>query len=102
MAYLNDEEVGRTPATVQFTWYGKYDVRLEKDGYQTLTTVAEAKAPWYETPGIDLFAEMVPGDHHVDLQWHFDLQPTEPVDEAKLIGHGKQLRALLNQAGQTK
>src|SRR6202000_2421377 len=30
---LNDEEVGRTPVTVPFTWYGDYDIvlRLEKN-----------------------------------------------------------------------
>ncbi len=96
VVYLNDEEVGRTPTTVPFTWYGVYDVRLEKDGYRTLNTTHRAKAPWYETPGIDLAAELLPGTRHVDLQWQFQLEEARPVDEAILIDHGRQLRAKLN------
>lgn len=97
VVYLNDEEIGRTPTTVPFTWYGKYDVRLEKKGYQTHTALKEAKAPWFETPGIDLLAELVPGTHHVDLQWQFELTELEPVNEEKLVDHARQIRALLNQ-----
>lgn len=29
IVFLNDEEIGRTPATVPFRFYGVYDVRLE-------------------------------------------------------------------------
>ncbi len=32
LVYLNDTEIGRTPVTVPFTFYGTYDVRLEHDG----------------------------------------------------------------------
>ena len=32
VAYLNDVEVGRTPVEVDFTWFGTYEVRLEKEG----------------------------------------------------------------------
>jgi hypothetical protein len=31
LVYLNDEEVGRTPVSVPFTYYGVYDVRLERE-----------------------------------------------------------------------
>ena len=31
LVYLNDEEVGRTPVTVPFTFYGVYDVRVEHE-----------------------------------------------------------------------
>lgn len=31
LVYLNDEEIGRTPVTVPFTFYGVYDVRLEHE-----------------------------------------------------------------------
>ena len=38
IVWLNDEEVGVTPVTVPFTWYGEYGVVLRKEGYQTLKT----------------------------------------------------------------
>ena len=38
IVWLNDEEVGTTPVTVNFNWYGDYNVRIEKDGYAILNT----------------------------------------------------------------
>ena len=96
LVYLNDEEVGRTPLTVPFTFYGVYDVRLEKEGYQPLWTQKEADAPWWEAPGPDLFAEMVP-DNEVNLEWHFSLEPQGEVDPAVLLDHAQQLRARVRQ-----
>ena len=76
LVYLNDQEVGRTPVAVNFIWYGTYDVRLEKDGYEPLWTQAEAVAPFWENPPMDLFAEMVPGNK-VELEWDFEMEKTE-------------------------
>jgi len=48
MVTLNDEQIGVSPVTVSFNWYGDYWVRLSKDGYQTLDTHRELKGPWYD------------------------------------------------------
>ena len=74
LVYLNDQEVGRTPVEVNFTWYGVYDVRLTKEGYLPLWTTAEAKAPGWETPPIDFFAEVFT-DNTVLIDWEFKLEP---------------------------
>ncbi len=95
LVYLNDEEVGRTPTTVRFTWYGVYDVRLSKAGYQTLSAAQEAKAPLGDTLGIDFFAEVLPIESKVNLDWHFELRPLEPVEEELLVDRANQMRALL-------
>ena len=95
LVYLNDREVGHTPVTVPFTFYGIYDVRMEADGYKPLWTQQKAKAPWWETPGIDLFAEAVPNGK-AELHWHFamETQPSaEETDVDMLIDHARQLRA---------
>jgi hypothetical protein len=98
LVHLNDQEVGRTPVTVPFTFYGTYDVRLEKEGFAPLSTMHKAKAPLLEYPGLDLLHEAIPGAR-VNLQWSFALQPWNPeqVDEAALVDHGRQMRALLKQ-----
>ncbi|MEM9296507.1 MAG: PEGA domain-containing protein [Planctomycetota bacterium] len=75
---LNDVEVGRTPVTTDFLFYGVYDVRLTLDGYTPLRTQAEAEAPWWDYPGPDLFAEAVPGLKS-EVAWHFELEPREPL-----------------------
>lgn len=97
LVYLNDEEVGRTPVDVPFTFYGVYDVRMERDGFKPLWTTHEAVAPWWENPGPDLIAEMLPGRRKVNLKWHFEMVAKGEPDEEKLIERAKKLRLEVNQ-----
>lgn len=97
LVHLNDVEVGRTPVAVPFTFYGTYDVRLEREGYHPLWTEREANAPWWDVPGPDLIAEMVPRLQS-RVQWHFDLEDAPPageVDTEQLLDHAQQMRARL-------
>lgn len=94
LVHLNDVEVGRTPVTVPFTFYGTYDVRLEAPGYQPLWTKHKAQAPLWEYPGPDLLGEAVGADSR--LAWHFEMTPAVPAaeyDAAKLLDHARQMRA---------
>ena len=75
LVWLNDVEIGRTPTETNFKHYGKYDVRLELDGHDTLTTVGDARTPWWEFPGPDLIAEAIPNARNT-VRWHFTLTPT--------------------------
>ncbi|MCA9292587.1 MAG: PEGA domain-containing protein [Phycisphaerales bacterium] len=90
--FLNDTEVGRTPVEVDFTYFGVYDVRVRKDGFEPLATTAEAKAPFYEWPGVDLVAMLVPVTKKTRIDWHFDLQPAN-ADESSLLERASAARA---------
>lgn len=97
LVHLNDQQVGRTPVEMPFTFYGTYDVRLEREGYHPLWTEAKANPPWWELPGPDLIAEMIPGTHS-RVHFHFELEPAPPaaeVDDAMLLDRAQQLRARL-------
>lgn len=94
LVYLNDEEVGRTPLTVPFTFYGVYDVRLERAGYQPLWTKQEAKQPFWEYMGPDLIAETIPGAK-ARQNWHFTMQPAPAEDPQGVIGRAQAIRAML-------
>jgi hypothetical protein len=94
LVHLNDEEVGRTPLTVPFTFYGTYDVRLETEGYEPLWTMRKAKAPWWETPPVDLLVEALPSAKS-HLTWHFKMETEAPEDEQALLGHARQIRAMV-------
>jgi len=98
LVMLNDEEVGRTPLQVPFTWYGTYDVRLERDGYHPKWTTADAKAPWWETPGIDLVAEAIP-DAQSRINWHFTLDPLGEFDEDAFVQRARNLNQKANLRG---
>jgi hypothetical protein len=46
LVILNDEEIGTSPVTVSFEWYGDYWVRISKEGYESLNTHRPLKGPW--------------------------------------------------------
>jgi len=73
--WLNDVEIGTTPAEADFKFYGRYDVRLEKPGYEPLWTNKKAYAPVWQWPGLDLAAELVPARLDDVVEWHFELEP---------------------------
>ncbi len=70
---INDVDVGVTPLETSFTYYGVYDVRLDKDGFEPLRTRADAHAPIFEYPPIDFAAQAIPADTIV--RWNFILTP---------------------------
>lgn len=92
LVFLNDVEVGRTPCEVDFTYFGTYDVRLAKPGFEALITEAEAEAPLHEQPGIDLIAMAIPTRKRTIIEWHFVLEP-EVQDSAALLHRAKELRS---------
>ena len=94
LVMLNDVEVGRTPVTTGFTFYGDFDVRLRKEGYEPLVTHHTANAPFYEYAPIDLAATAWPGRIKTDRHWHFVLTPSPApgADEAGLVGRARELQ----------
>lgn len=75
IVWLNDVEVGRTPLETDFTFYGTYDVRIRREGYEPIITSKKADAPIHEAPGVDLIAEAIPVTIHNKVEWHWDLVP---------------------------
>lgn len=97
---LNDQEVGQSPVKVPFTWYGDYDIILRKPGYETIQANRKIKAPWYQTPFIDIFAEcLVPFTIYDERDLGtFALSPVAPVPQDQLLQNAADLkqRALAN------
>jgi len=93
LVFLNDEEVGFSPVSVDFTWYGDYDVVVRKPGYRTLTTHTRVRQPWYQIPPIDFFAEVLwPGHIHDQREAEFDLQPEVLPTVEELIDRAQAMR----------
>ena len=90
---LNDEEVGTSPVSVDFTWYGDYDVTIRKEGYETLHTHHRLDAPWYQLPVIDFFAEaLVPFTVHDRQEMYFSLAEAKPIDRDQLVKDAVEFR----------
>ena len=90
---LNDEEIGTSPVTVGFQWYGDYNVRVTKPGYETLKTHRELKAPLHDKFPLDFLAQCVNPKRIVNsYEWTFPLEEKKPVDKDELIKEAQKLK----------
>ena len=90
---LNDEEIGESPVTVNFNWYGDYCVRINKEGYETLNTHRELKGPWYDHFPFDFFAQIVNPNRIVDsYKWTFELSPRKQISRDELLQNARELK----------
>jgi hypothetical protein len=93
LVFLADEEIGRTPLTVDFTWYGDYEVVLRQDGYETLTTHTQINPPIYDIPPWDLISQaFVPWTYRYHVQRHFTMVPQSQPSDETLIQRAEELR----------
>ena len=93
LVMLNDEEIGIAPVTVGFSWYGDYRVRVEKQGYDTLNTHRDLKAPLHDRFPFDFFVEVLwPGQINAEHEWTFELQPYQAPGRTALIDSAEKMR----------
>jgi hypothetical protein len=93
---LNDEEIGESPVTVNFNWYGDYGIRISKEGYETLNTHRELKGPWYDHFPFDFFAQIVNPNRIVDsYEWTFELSQKQQISRDELIQNAQELKKQL-------
>jgi len=93
---LNDEEIGTSPVTVSFNWYGDYNVRISKEGYETLKTHRKLKRPWYDKFPFDFFAQILSPRRIVDsYEWTFTLALKQYPTREELIQNAEQLKRQL-------
>lgn len=97
LVYLNGDEVGRTPMTREFTYYGTLDLQLRKGGYQTLAARPRVWAPLWQIPPVDLLAEAFPLTDRHKLSYTLKPEAEGDVDKPALIERaarlGSQLRS---------
>lgn len=90
---LNDEQIGVSPVTVSFNWYGDYWVRASKEGFETLDTHRELRAPLHDRFPFDFFAGVLyPGQITDDYEWTFELAPRQDLTRDQLLEQADALR----------
>ena len=98
--YVDDYELGPTPISADFTYYGNRKIRLVKDGYETATFLQPVPAPWYQIPPLDFFAEnLVPGEIRDQRTFNYQLSPQRVVPSEELLQRGEDLRRGVRPAG---
>lgn len=78
--------------SVDFTHYGTYDVRIERDGMEPVLTSRKASAPAWDLPGPDLVVEVLPFQANSRIDWHFDLEPRDESHDA-LVNRARSFQA---------
>lgn len=93
LVYIDDTEIGTTPCSTSFIYYGKRKIRLVKDGYETLTVEQRFWPPWYEVFPLEVITEnLVPYEFRDERNLMFSLVPQRltPIDQ--LLERGENLR----------
>jgi hypothetical protein len=97
VVWLNDEEIGLTPVTVNFNWYGDYNIRIEKPGHEILNTHRLLERPAHDRFPLDFFAEVIwPGTIEDSYTWTFDLGPFQQASAEELIEQAHHMRDQAN------
>jgi hypothetical protein len=104
LVLLNNQELGRTPLTRDFTWYGNYDVRLCKEGYQTLKTQHSLIAPWWQWVPFDLVADVTPFWWKDERTMAFRMEPasTQAADPQVMLTRATEMQAQLQSSQFTR
>jgi hypothetical protein len=93
LVYVDDQPIGETPVSTEFTYYGTRKLQLIKDGYETLTVKQTFATPWYEIPPLDLVSENFwPREVRDERLVNFQLQPQQLQPTDKLVERADQLR----------
>ena len=93
LVYVDDYQLGTTPVSTDFVYYGTRKIRLVKSGHETLTVLQPIPTPWYEYPGLDFISEnLIPGEIRDERVVDYQLQPQMVVPSPQLLERGENLR----------
>ena len=54
---VNGRRIGTSPASMDFTYYGTYEIRMSRPGFETLVVKQPVAPPWYQVPPADLISD---------------------------------------------
>jgi hypothetical protein len=94
LAIVNGEEIGHTPVSRSYVYYGYRDITLIHPGYETLHVVQPFKAPWWDNRITEFFTEnLVPVTLRDEREYTFKLKPLTAPPVHELVERGDTLRA---------
>lgn len=91
--YVDDQEIGTTPVSTAYTYYGTRKIQLVRDGYETQTVLHRFAPPWYQIPPLDFVSENLSLREYRDERiLDFEMEPQQVVSTAELLDRAQQLR----------
>jgi hypothetical protein len=93
LVYVDNQQIGTTPCSVDFTYYGTREIRLIKPGFETLTVNQPIPTPWYQVPPLDFVSENLVATKIRDNRTvTYNLAPQLVVPTQELLDRANQLR----------
>jgi PEGA domain len=94
LAIVNGEEVGQTPVSRSFWYYGDREITFLLDGYETKTIIEPINAPWWNNLFTEFFTEnMVPFNLRDEREFKYTLTPASTPRANDLRDRAEQLRS---------
>jgi len=94
MVLVDGKEVGYTPMTMDFTYYGTREIQLVKAGFETQTVMQKVRTPWYQHVPLDFFSDnLLPVKVTNRHDFTYTLQPQRFVPNQELLDRAWQLRS---------
>jgi hypothetical protein len=93
LVYVDNVEIGTTPASHRFLYYGTREIRLVKAGYETLTVMQPIATPWYQIPPFDFVSDnLTPWEVRDERDFVYQMVPLRNVPTEEIMSRAEQLR----------
>lgn len=93
LAIVNGEEIGQTPVSRSFWYYGDREITFMLDGYETKTIIQPMNAPWWDNLFTEFFTEnIVPFNLRDEREFKYVLTPASTPRANDLRDRAEQLR----------
>lgn len=94
---IDNQQMGLTPISIPYTYFGTREVKLEKDGFKTIKVQQRLDPEWYERFPVSLVSENFAGREIRDERvMDFQLEPKTQVQENQLLQRANDLRFNIN------
>jgi hypothetical protein len=91
---VNGESLGPAPASHNFYYYGKREVTLVKDGYETKTLLQPIDAPWWDNYATEFFTEnLMPWVIRDEREFTYKLEPVHQPPTEQVTARAEALRS---------
>jgi len=93
LVYVDDYQIGTTPVSTDFIYYGTRKIRLVKDGFETLTVRQPFPLPWYQVFPIDFVTENLwPGEIRDERVVDLAMMPAAAMPPEEVVARAEQVR----------
>lgn len=93
LVVADGQELGHTPVSTSFTYYGERQFTLIKDGYETKTINQTISTPWYQIFPLDFVSEVLwPFRIRDERNYVYHLDPKVMVSGDELLQRAENVR----------